>query len=257
MLNNVSCLILSRVSFSICLIVASAWYVPNARAAGTKNLSKTFDRLQEEAEKAAAKESDVDDEQSETSKPKLELATFGNGCFWCTEAVFEELYGVHEVISGYTGGRIMNPTYKQVCTGLTGHAEVIHLRFDPTKISYAKLLEAFWRTHDPTTLNRQGPDVGTQYRSAVFYHNDEQKELASHFKKELNKAHAFRKPIVTEVTKFTKFFPAESYHQDYFELNGRAPYCRAMISPKLSKFRRVFRDQLKKNPANRPARKGD
>lgn len=217
-------------------------------------LIETFERLQLEAEEKAkeqAAKTETADSESAAKKPKLELATFGNGCFWCTEAVFEELHGVKEVVSGYSGGYIENPTYRAVCTGLTGHAEVIHLRFDPEKISYAKLLEVFWRTHDPTTLNQQGPDHGTQYRSAVFYHNDEQKELAEHFKTELNEAHAFRKPIVTQVTKFAKFYPAEKYHQDYFELNGRAPYCRQLIAPKISKFRRAFRDELERNPKNK------
>ena len=250
----------------ICLLITCfaflALAVP-AQTAGTKNLSEAFERLHADLEKQAASETkkradsandseaSAADQTKANQRAKLELATFGNGCFWCTEAVFEELYGVHEVVSGYSGGRVPNPSYKAVCTGLTGHAEVIHLRFDPTKISYAKLLEVFWRTHDPTTLNRQGPDVGTQYRSAVFYHNDEQRTLAKRFKSELNKAHAFRKPIVTEITKFKKFYPAESYHQDYYQMHGREPYCRQMIRPKLSKFRRVFKDQLEKNPKNK------
>lgn len=199
-------------------------------------LAKAFDTLQSE-----------EDTKDTTAESKLERATFGNGCFWCTEAVFEELDGVKRVASGYSGGLLANPTYKQVCTGRTGHAEVIHLEFDPSIISYAKLLEVFWRTHDPTTKNRQGPDVGPQYRSAVFYHNDEQKELAQKFKAELNKAHAFRKPIVTEIAKFEKFYAAEKYHQDYFKMNGRDPYCQRIIRPKMSKFRRVFADELARN----------
>ena len=217
-------------------------------SAGTRNVNKVFERLQEQAaELPAGDEADT----SATAKPEYELATFGNGCFWCTEAVFEELVGVEEVVSGYTGGRMKNPSYKAVCTGLTGHAEVIHLRFDPQQISYAKLLEVFWRTHDPTTLNRQGPDIGTQYRSAVFYHNEKQKELAEWFKRELNKERAFGKPVVTEITKASTFYKAENYHQDYFELNGRNPYCSYTIRPKVSKFRRMFGDLLKKNPKNR------
>lgn len=226
------------------LFSATSWSVE------TSKVPDVFERLHAEA-KAAETGDDEDSESAEEPKPKLELATFGNGCFWCTEAVFEELYGVKEVVSGYSGGRIPNPTYQAVCTGLTGHAEVIHLRFDPEKISFGKLLEVFWRTHDPTTLNQQGPDMGTQYRSAVFYHNDEQKKLATHYKRELNKARAYRKPIVTKVTKFNKFYPAEKYHQDYFELNGRAPYCRQLIRPKMTKFRRAFKDQLERNPKNK------
>lgn len=237
-------------AFVLLMLPATAW------CEGTAKIEVLFERLHEEANTSAADEAITSNEAAATdAEPgtegsKLELATFGNGCFWCTEAIFEELYGVKEVVSGYSGGRVANPTYRQVCTGLTGHAEVIHLRFDPAKISYGKLLEVFWRTHDPTTLNQQGPDRGTQYRSAVFYHNAEQKRLAERYKEVLNSEHAFRKPIVTEITKFTKFFPAEKYHQDYFELNGRAPYCRQMIRPKLTKFRRAFKDELERNPKN-------
>ena len=210
-------------------------------------LVKTFDSLLSEVEEKA------DDEGDSTTGWKK--ATFGNGCFWCTEAVFEELHGVRKVVSGYTGGNVPNPTYQQVCTGLTGHAEAIQMEYDPSRISYAKLLEVFWRTHDPTTLNRQGPDKGTQYRSAVFFHDKDQQELAKRFKAKLNEARAFGKPVVTEVTKAAKFYPAERYHQDYFTLNGRAPYCRQMIAPKLSKFRRVFADELAKNKKNREKEK--
>jgi peptide-methionine (S)-S-oxide reductase len=151
------------------------------------------------------------------------------------------------VASGYSGGRFPNPTYEQVCTGLTGHAEVVHLEFDPTEISYVRLLEVFWRTHDPTTLNRQGLDVGSQYRSAIFYHNDQQRDLAEQIKRRLNQEHAFRDPIVTEITKFENFYVAKGYHQDYFAKNGRQPYCRRIIRPKLAKFRRIFKEDLKRN----------
>lgn len=181
------------------------------------------------------------------SGDKFELATFGSGCFWCTEAVFAELHGVESAVSGYSGGRVENPTYEQVCTGRTGHAEVIQVTFDPKVITFPELLEVFWKTHDPTTLNRQGPDAGTQYRSAVFYHNEEQRRAAEHFKKRLNDEEAFNAPVVTEITKFTKFYPAEDYHQEYFKLNPRQDYCRAIIQPKVAKFRKAFADKLKVN----------
>lgn len=188
------------------------------------------------------------DAASEKHKEKkMEVATFGNGCFWCTEAVFEELKGVESAVSGYSGGRVPNPTYEQVCTGGTGHAEVIQVTYDPKVITFPELLEVFWKTHDPTTLNQQGADHGTQYRSAVFYHSDEQREQAEHYLKKLDESVAFNAPIVTEITKFQKFYPAEDYHQQYFEENGRAPYCRAVIKPKLMKFRKAFKEQLKVN----------
>lgn len=227
-------------------------------AAGTgRNLEKTFARLHQLVEEKEAADRDQagsaktpassaapEDAKRPDTKKQMQIATFGNGCFWCTEAVFEELHGVHDVVSGYTGGRVDNPTYRQVCTGLTGHAEVIQMKYDPAKISYARLLEVFLRTHDPTTLNRQGRDVGTQYRSAVFYHSDDQREVAKLFKSELNKAKSFRRPVVTEITKFKKFYPAENYHQDYFKAHGRMPYCQQVIRPKMTKFRRTFREDL-------------
>jgi peptide-methionine (S)-S-oxide reductase len=175
-----------------------------------------------------------------------ETATFANGCFWCTEAVFEELNGVISATSGYTGGQTENPTYKEICTGETGHAEALQIVFDPAKITFDELLEVFWETHDPTTLNRQGADVGTQYRSGIFYHNEEQKEKAEKYKAELNKSGAFDKPIVTEITAASKFYPAEDYHQQYFENNENSnPYCKIVIRPKLDKFRKVFKEKLK------------
>jgi peptide-methionine (S)-S-oxide reductase len=178
--------------------------------------------------------------------PAMEIATFANGCFWCTEAVFEELDGVVSATSGYTGGQTEKPTYKEVCSGQTGHAEALQIIYDPAKISFDELLEVFWQTHDPTTLNRQGADVGTQYRSGIFYHNDEQKEKAEKYKAALDKSGAFNSPIVTEITPFTVFYPAEDYHQQYFELNGNTnPYCRLVIQPKLEKFRKVFKEKLK------------
>jgi len=165
-----------------------------------------------------------------------EVATLGGGCFWCIEAVFQQTGGVLAVRSGYMGGTIADPTYKQVCTGTTGHAEVVEVRFDPEKVSYRKILEVFFRSHDPTTLNRQGGDVGTQYRSAIFFHGDEQKRVAEEVKKELSEKKAFSTPIVTEIVPATNFFVAEDYHQDYYELNKRAPYCQAVIAPKLRKL---------------------
>ena len=178
--------------------------------------------------------------------PSVEVATFANGCFWCTEAIFEELEGVIRATSGYTGGEVVNPTYKEVCGGQTGHAECLQITYDPAKISFDELLAVFWETHDPTTLNRQGADAGTQYRSGVFYHNQEQKEKAEKYKAALDKSGAFDKPIVTEITAFTKFYPAEDYHQQYFENNENTnPYCKMVIRPKLDKFRKVFKDKLK------------
>lgn len=174
-----------------------------------------------------------------------EIATFGAGCFWCVEAVFQGLRGVQKVTSGYMGGEVDNPTYEQVCKGTTGHAEVIQIEFNPAEISFSELLEVFWKTHDPTTLNRQGADVGTQYRSAVFYHNDEQKSVAESFKQKLNDEAVFPNPVVTEITAVSHMYVAENYHQDYFNLNPGNPYCRAVIPPKLEKLRKVFGDKLK------------
>ena len=148
---------------------------------------------------------------------KYELATFGSGCFWCTEAIFQSLKGVESVVSGYSGGSVENPSYEQVCSGTTGHAEVTQIQYDPNVISFKKLLEVFWKTHDPTTLNRQGADVGTQYRSAIFYHSEKQRELAEKYKKRLDESGAFPNPIVTEITAFTQFYPAEDYHQNYYD----------------------------------------
>ena len=187
---------------------------------------------------------------SESEKERAELdgmqkATFGSGCFWCTEALFQELKGVKAVVSGYSGGFVPNPTYEAVCSGSTGHAEVVQITFDPAVISYEELLEVFWKTHDPTTLNRQGGDFGTQYRSAVFTHNDEQKKLAEHYKAKLDESQAFPAPIVTEITKFSRFYAAETHHQNYNDNNGQDRYCQAVIRPKLEKFRQVFAKKLR------------
>lgn len=191
---------------------------------------------------------DVSSHVNASDSSNTETATFANGCFWCTEAIFEELDGVISATSGYTGGNTENPTYKQVCSGKTGHAECLQIVFDPAKISFDELLAVFWETHDPTTLNQQGADVGTQYRSGIFYHNEEQKAKAEKYKVELDKSGAFDRPIVTEITAFTKFYSAEDYHQQYFELNeNNNPYCKIVIRPKLDKFRKVFKDKLKTN----------
>ena len=176
----------------------------------------------------------------------LDTATFASGCFWCTEAIFERVNGVKSVISGYSGGTVPNPTYEEVCTGNTGHAECTQIIYDPSVISYDELLEIFWKMHDPTTLNRQGNDVGTQYRSAIFYHNEQQKEKAEYYKKKLTDEKIWDKPIVTEITKFTKFYPAETYHQEYYDKNPNQGYCAYVITPKVEKFEKIFKDKLKK-----------
>lgn len=178
---------------------------------------------------------------------KTDTATFANGCFWCTEAIFEQLEGVISASSGYTDGHVANPTYKEVCTGETGHAECLQIIYDPEKISFDELLEVFWKTHDPTTLNRQGADVGTQYRSGIYYHNAEQKEKAEKYKAELDKSGAFDNPIVTEIKPASTFYIAEDYHQQYFENNeNQNPYCKMVVRPKVDKFKKVFKDKLKK-----------
>jgi peptide-methionine (S)-S-oxide reductase len=179
---------------------------------------------------------------------QTDTATFGTGCFWCTEAIFEQLNGVLSATSGYAGGKVPNPTYKEVTGGQTGHAECVQVVYEPGKISYDELLEVFFQVHDPTSLNRQGADVGTQYRSAIFFHNDEQKQKAEYYVTELNKSGAYNKPIVTEVASLTKFYPAEDYHQEYYENNKNTnPYCSVVIRPKLEKFEKVFSKKLKSN----------
>lgn len=180
-----------------------------------------------------------------TTSRNTDTATLGTGCFWCTEAIFQQLKGVLKATSGYSGGEQSNPTYKDVSTGTTGHAEVIQVVYDPAEITFDELLEVFWQTHDPTTLNRQGNDVGPQYRSVIFYHNDEQKEKADKYKKELNESGAFAKPIVTEISPYTAFYKAEDYHQDYYNNNGSQPYCYYVIRPKLEKFQKVFKNKIR------------
>lgn len=181
------------------------------------------------------------------NKMTTDTATFGTGCFWCTEAVFQELNGVLKATSGYSGGHVKNPTYEQVCTGTTGHAECIQVVYDPSVITYDELLEVFWKVHDPTTLNRQGADAGTQYRSEIFYHNDEQKQKAEAYKKQLDESGAFASPIVTLIEPSQQFYGAEDYHQNFYANNPNYGYCRAVVRPKLDKFEKVFKDKLKKN----------
>jgi peptide-methionine (S)-S-oxide reductase len=173
-----------------------------------------------------------------------EQATFGSGCFWCTEAVFQRLKGVKSIVSGYSGGGVKDPTYEQICTGTTGHAEVIQVTFDPRVVTFPELLEVFWRSHDPTTRNRQGNDVGPQYRSAIFYHSERQKQLAERYKQKIDAAHVFGSPVVTEVVPFELFYPAEQYHQNYYNDNPRQGYCRVVIQPKVEKLKAVFKDRL-------------
>ena len=213
-------------------------------ALSSSSLAMNFPSKQQESEKKVAGQSD---EKSVTDKEtKLETITFGSGCFWCTEAVFQRVKGVEKVVSGYMGGKIKNPTYQEVCTGLTGHAEVIQVQYDPTVVQFADLLEIFWKTHDPTTLNRQGADEGTQYRSAVFFHKQAQKDEAEKYKAKLDEVGAFENKIVTEITPASEFYPAENYHQNYFKDNPRQGYCRVVIAPKLEKFKKAFKDKLKK-----------
>ncbi|MFT5919611.1 MAG: peptide-methionine (S)-S-oxide reductase [Granulosicoccus sp.] len=170
----------------------------------------------------------------------LDTATFGAGCFWCVEAIFQSIDGVEKVESGYTGGHTNNPTYKEICNGNTGHAEVCQITYDPLRVTFDKLLEAFWASHDPTTMNRQGADVGTQYRSVIYYHNDNQQQLAESYKNRLNAERAFGSPVITEISAIETYYPAEDYHQDYFSNNPNQAYCSRVIGPKLDKFKKVF-----------------
>ena len=174
-----------------------------------------------------------------------EVATLGGGCFWCTEAIFDQLKGVEKVESGYSGGKVPTPSYEDVCSGTTGHAESIQITFNPKQISFKEILQIFFTTHDPTTLNRQGADIGTQYRSAIFYHNPEQEAVAKEVIKETNAAKVWKKPIVTEVAPFKAFYEAEDYHQEYFKNNARQPYCQVVIAPKIVKLREHYREKLK------------
>jgi peptide-methionine (S)-S-oxide reductase len=176
--------------------------------------------------------------------PPLETATLGAGCFWCIEAIYQDVKGVHNVVSGYMGGHIKNPTYDEVCEGTTGHAEVAQITFDPSAISFEDILYIFWQTHDPTTLNRQGNDAGTQYRSAIFYHSDEQKRIAEKSKADTDSSGLYPNPIVTEITPASDFYVAENYHQNFYKMNPNQPYCRFVVDPKVRKFRKSFADKL-------------
>ncbi len=188
----------------------------------------------------------MDQPSQHTPAPgQSEVATLAGGCFWCLEAVFDDLKGVQDVVSGYSGGNTPRPSYQQVCSGMTGHAEVVQVTFDPAQVSFEELLEVFFTIHDPTTLNRQGADVGTQYRSAVFYHSPQQKETAERVIRQLTEAKVWDRPIVTEVTPFAAFYPAEDYHQEYFAHNPEQGYCRIVIAPKVAKFRAKFLERLK------------
>jgi peptide-methionine (S)-S-oxide reductase len=180
---------------------------------------------------------------------RLETATLAAGCFWCVEAVFDDLEGVEDVVSGYSGGHKENPTYQEVCSETTGHAEVAQIRFDPAVLSYADLLRVFFSVHDPTTLNRQGNDIGSSYRSAIFYHSEEQRRTAQEIIDEVTKEGVYDDPIVTEVTQFEKFWPAEDYHQEYFANNPNQPYCTAVVAPKVAKFRKKYAERLKRRSA--------
>ena len=193
------------------------------------------------------KGSNIDNTSMEMKGGDLKTAVFAGGCFWCTEAIFSQLKGVEKVVSGFSGGKIANPTYKEVCTGTTGHAECTLITYDPAQITFAELLEVFWTTHDPTTLNRQGADSGTQYRSAIFYTDEDQKQEAIAYKAKLEKEKIWDHPIVTEITRFEKFYPAEDYHQSYYSNNSEQGYCRIVITPKLEKFKKIFAGKLKKN----------
>jgi peptide-methionine (S)-S-oxide reductase len=237
----------NRLSYLLMVSVVAAFggcYPMPTSSASTGNIP-SYDELQDrqkvdETDKSAAN-------QKQKQGKKVKTATFGAGCFWCVEAVFQELDGVHSVKSGYTGGHVDNPTYEQICTGRTGHAEVCLIKYDPEKITFKELLEVFWMTHDPTTLNRQGVDTGTQYRSAVFYHDEEQKRLSEKYKNALNEQSAFGRPIITEIVAAETFYPCEKYHDNYFKDNPNAGYCRAIIRPKMKKFRKAFAEKLKKD----------
>ena len=174
----------------------------------------------------------------------IQKATIGNGCFWCTEAIFQQLKGVISTKSGYSGGHVKNPTYKAVCAGSTGHAEVLQIEFDAEIISFEELLDVFWRTHDPTTLNRQGNDVGTQYRSVIFYHSDEQLSIAEESKSKMDSGSTWSDPIVTEIAAFDVFYPSEDYHDKYFDTHGHEPYCSLVVAPKVEKFKKEFEDKI-------------
>lgn len=209
------------------------------------NQNKIQGQLNSEVSVKNVKQSEQIMQTDSVKVENLAVATLGGGCFWCIEPIFDELKGVQKVISGYTGGKVNNPTYREVCYGNTGHAEVINVYFNTSEVSFEDILRIFLHVHDPTTLNRQGNDVGTQYRSSIFYHDEAQKEAAEKIIEEIEKSKLWDNKIVTEVTNFTRFFPAEDYHQEYYNLNGSQPYCQFVIAPKIKKFRAEFKDKLK------------
>ena len=217
-----------KLTFALCLMSLMSFASCNSQGSQTHDLN-------------------MPEEATQLTNDTIEVATLGSGCFWCVEAVFQDLKGVSKVESGYSGGQIKNPAYKEVCSGRTGHAEVIQVTFDPRVISFGELLEVFFSTHDPTTLNRQGADVGTQYRSAIFYHNPEQKRIAELAIATANESGDWKDPLVTEVTAYDTFYKAEDYHQDYYNINGTQPYCQIVIAPKVDKFKKKFHDKLKGN----------
>ena len=221
-------------------IVFVAVLSASCSAAGSSSSEVSFGNAQNPATQKKETARGAMDKKSE-----VKLATFGGGCFWCTEAIFQRLDGVEKVLPGYSGGHVDNPTYEQVCAGTTGHAESIQITYNPAKVSFGELLEVFWRTHDPTTKNRQGSDVGPQYRSAIFYHDEEQKKQAEAYKSLLEAEHIWNRPIVTEITPFTKFWPAEDYHRNYYNNNLSKGYCAVVITPKIEKFKKIFKDRLK------------
>jgi peptide-methionine (S)-S-oxide reductase len=225
-------------NFKIAVTIVSAIFFANLF--GQSRVNKAFNNMKSEA----IPQNSANNATSQVES-KVDTATFGAGCFWCVEAIFQRLEGVLSVKSGYSGGMVKNPSYKEVCNGTTGHAEVCQITYDKTKISFDELLEVFWKTHDPTTLNRQGNDYGTQYRSAIFYHNEEQKQLAETYKKVLNDEKAYPNPIITEIAPYVIYYEAENYHQNYFNANGNESYCKYVIQPKVDKLEKVFKNKLK------------
>lgn len=239
-------------AFMALLCLGAAW---SAEPAPSKKAKSPIIKSNPPPAETKTAETKTDDSPQKEKAPaksgELQEATFGSGCFWCAEAVFQQLKGVKSVVSGYSGGTVANPSYQQVSSGLTGHAECVEITFDPAVISYEELLEVFWKTHDPTKLNEQGPDHGTQYRSVIFYHSDEQREIAEKSKQKHTRPGRNAPKIVTEITKFSEFYPAEDYHQNYFKNNPHENYCQMFIRPKVNKVKKEFKDQLKTPPSKK------
>ncbi len=221
-------------NFKIAVTTVSAIFFMSACGQNNQPAVKNMETKKESVKPATGSGADID------------TVTLGAGCFWCVEAVFQRLEGVLTVESGYSGGSIKNPSYREVCSGTTGHAEVARITYDKSKLKFDELLEVFWKTHDPTTLNYQGNDHGTQYRSVIFYHNEEQKNLAEKYKKEINASGAYPNPIVTEISPAKEFYKAEDYHQNYYNQNGSEGYCQYVIQPKVEKFEKIFKNKVKK-----------